>query len=272
MPEGIFKETMADMKWTDIQYAAEQHALVLLPLGVIEEHGPHLCLGTDIYTAHLYCRDIKKRLEETGRLVTIAPPFYWGICQSTGGFIGSFSIRKETAKALLIDILTSLAEFGFKNIYGISAHGDVAHSIVINEAFKEAGESLGINARYLFDEWRLHHFGLTGSEPYLSPVKQQTITVSAAKVPDLHGGDVETAVIHAFYPELVDIEKAKALPPVALGEERGYDWLFGGHTKELSPEGYLGLPADFERVDVKSNMNDYTDRMSKAILEHIVCI
>jgi creatinine amidohydrolase len=270
MPAGIFKGTMADMKWTDIQYDVDHNALALLPLGVIEEHGPQLCLGTDIYTAHLYCLAVKKKLEENGHLVTIAPPFYWGVCQSTGGFIGSFKIRKETAKLLLIDILSSLAGFGFKNIYGVNAHGDVEHSIAIIEAFKEAGESLGINARYLFDEWRLQPFGLNGSESFLCPVKQQTVIVSTAKVPDVHGGDIETATIHEFYPELVDIEKAKSLPPVALSDDKGYEWLFGGHTNELSPEGYMGSPADFESVDVLNNINDYAERFSKAILERLI--
>ncbi len=270
MLDGIFKETMANMTWTDIQYEADHNALVLLPLGVIEEHGPHLCLGTDIYTAHLYCLAVKKKLEGNGFRAVIAPPFYWGVCQSTGGFIGSFKIRMETAQSLLIDLLTSLAEFGFKNVYGINAHGDVAHSIAIIEAFKEVSNSLKINAGYCFDEWRLPHFGLNGSESYICPLTPQTIVVSHAKTPDVHGGDLETATIHQFYPDLVDIKKAKSLPPVALSEDKGYEWLFGGHTKALSPEGYMGSPADFESVAVIENINDYADRITAAITEHIV--
>lgn len=46
------KDTMMEQNWTDIEKAAGKHAVVLMPLGVLEEHGPHLCLGTDIYTAH----------------------------------------------------------------------------------------------------------------------------------------------------------------------------------------------------------------------------
>ena len=52
-PKNIFTNTMADMKWTDIKRYAEENTVVLLPMGVIEEHGPHLCLATDIYTAHI---------------------------------------------------------------------------------------------------------------------------------------------------------------------------------------------------------------------------
>lgn len=52
--QNIFTNTMADMKWTDIKRYAEENAIVLLPIGVIEEHEPHNCLATDVYTAHIY--------------------------------------------------------------------------------------------------------------------------------------------------------------------------------------------------------------------------
>jgi creatinine amidohydrolase len=265
----MFKDTMVNLKWTDIQSLAEQNALVLLPLGVIEEHGPQLCLGTDIYTAHIHSRFIQEKIEQAGRKVVIAPPIYWGICQSTGSFVGSFRMRKETVKALLLDILTSLAEFGFKNVFGINAHGDIEHQIALIEAFQEASEKLAINARLAFPQNLLHHYGLTGGEAYLCPVKAQTIPVSASNYPDVHAGDIETATMHRFYPELTDIQIARSLAPLQLGDDRIMTWLFGGHTKELSPEGYLGAPADFEQVEVLKNLEDIACRVSEAILERI---
>ena len=269
MTDGLLKDTMVTMKWTDIEEHANKQALVLLPLGVIEEHGPHLCLGTDILTAHLYCLTIKEKLEQEGYSAVLAPPFYWSVCQSTGGFIGSFKIRKETAKALLFDILASLAEFGFKHVFGVNAHGDIDHSIAIIEAFREASEQLSINACYAFDEWRLPHFGLIGQEAFLCPIKPQTLVVSTAEAPDVHGGDLETAIIHAHYPHLVDVEKAKSLPPVALKDENGMQWLFGGHIKELSSQGYLGTPSNFEKVDAQRHIDDQADRITTAILSRI---
>ena len=266
----IFKDTMANMKWTEIQSFVDKKALVLLPLGVIEEHGPQLCLGTDIYTAHIYCLTIKEKLEKMGYIVVIAPPFYWGVCQSTGGFTGSFRVRKETAKALISDILLSLAEFGFKNVFGVNAHGDIEHNVAIIEAFREVSEQKQINACYAFDKWRFPHFGLKLDEPWLCPVKPQIINVSKAEVPDVHGGDIETAMIHEFYPNLVDVEKAKSLPPVALDESSVEAWLFGGHIKELSSQGYLGSPADFDNVEVQKNVDDYASRITEAILGRIV--
>jgi creatinine amidohydrolase len=269
MIDSMFQDTMVNMNWTEIQTYAGSHALVLLPLGVIEEHGPHLCLGTDIYTAHIHSVFIKEKLEAKGFKVVIAPPFYWGICQSTGGFLGSFRIRKETAKALLFDILASLAEFGFKNVFGINAHGDIEHSVALIETFKEASEKLMMNACYPFSQSIMHHYGLKGDEAYICPVKPQTIKVSKSAYPDVHAGDIETATIQKFYPHLTEIQRVQSLPPVGLGDDKIMSWLFGGHTKDLSPEGYLGSPADFVTVAVMENINDIANRVSEAILERI---
>lgn len=182
---------------------------------------------------------------------------------------GSFKIRKETAKALLFDILASLADFGFKTIVGINAHGDIEQNIVVVEAFKGASKELGITACYPFPQGTLHHYGLTGSEPYICQINPQTIQVSQSQYPDVHAGDIETATMHHFYPHLTDAQKARSLPPVEVEDDKIMAWLFGGHTKELSPAGYLGAPADFGRVDVIKNISDIADRISEAILERI---
>lgn len=259
------KDTMTDMSWTDIQKAANENAIVLMPLGVIEEHGPHLCLGTDIYTAHEYCRRVKALFERGGRTVLLAPPFYWGVCQCTGGFIGSFQIKKETATALLYDILHSLVQFRFVDIYGINAHGDIDQSLAIMEAYQKAGKDLKANIRYVFDRLRIPHFGRSEHETYLCPLDAPSQAVRSARVPDIHAGDIETATIHHLYPGFVDTEAAEKLPAVALDSEDTDNWLFGGHIHELSPSGYLGSPSEFGNVAVEDNLNDYAQRIYSAI-------
>ena len=46
---NIFKDTMSEMTYEQVEKLVEQEAIVLFPVGIIEEHGPHLPLGTDIY-------------------------------------------------------------------------------------------------------------------------------------------------------------------------------------------------------------------------------
>ena len=265
---NIFTETMADYKWPDIQHYAERDAIVLLPMGVIEEHGPHLCLATDIYTAHIDCFSIKHMLEEKGYPTIIAPPFYWGICQAGRGFIGSFNIRPETAKDLLFDILSSIKEFGFNKIFAVNAHGDVEHKIVAMNAFKAACEQLDMTACFPFDDFMLQHLGLNSAEPFFYNIKPQEIKVSEAKVSDVHAGDIETATVYQYYPHLVDTEMAKSLPDVSLGDNFEA-WMFGGQLKKISPLGYLGSPASYETVDIRKNIEDNAKRITSAIITRL---
>lgn len=265
---NIFSSTMADMSWTEIKKYANENAVVLLPIGVLEEHGPHLCSATDIYAAHIYCLSIKKKLEQNGFSVIIAPPFYWGICQAGKGFIGSFSIREETAYALLFDILTSLRDFGFNRIFGINGHGDIDHKKTVVKAFKDACEQLEVIACTSFNDFMTEFLGYQKNDPWFYNVKASEITVSKAEAPDVHAGDIETALIDAFYPDLVDTDKAKALSDVPLGDNFEA-WMFGGQLKNLSPEGYLGSPASYEKVNVTKYMDDYSDRYTEAILTRL---
>jgi creatinine amidohydrolase len=172
-------------------------------------------------------------------------------------------------KALLFDILASLAEFGFKHVYAVNAHGDIEHIIALIETFREVSEKLNIQAACPFSESIMHHYGLTGAEPYICPVKPQVIQVSPSAYADVHAGDVETATMNHFYPNLVDVQRARSLPPTQLGDDKIMDWLFGGQTAELSPDGYLGAPADFESVAVMENINDIAGHLTGAILAHL---
>jgi len=95
MGNSLFDQTMVDMKWPEIEKAATEGAIVLLPTGVIEEHGPHMGLGVDALCSVLSCRLVKKNLEEEGIRALIAPPYYWGINTATGAFPGSFTPLAE---------------------------------------------------------------------------------------------------------------------------------------------------------------------------------
>jgi creatinine amidohydrolase len=162
-----------------------------------------------------------------------------------------------------LDILASLAQFGFKSVVGINAHRDIEQHVVIIEAFKAASEKFGINARYAFAQNIMPHYGLKGDEQYIYPVKLQAIQVSSSRIPDIHAGDIETATMHHFYPNLTDKETARSLPAVDLSDDKIWSWILGGQTNSLSPQGYLGSPADFETVDVLKNIEDIADRVSQ---------
>src|ERR1700754_1572023 len=95
---ALLTETMADMTATAIEAAVKRGAGVLLPIGVMETHGPHLPTGTDALIATQICRLTRSYAAELGRELLIAPPYFWGITGVLGEYAGSFNIRPETAK------------------------------------------------------------------------------------------------------------------------------------------------------------------------------
>ena len=188
------------------------------------------------------------------------------VCQSTGGFPGSVTIRRETATALLFDLIASLESFGFKQAVVVNAHGDIEQHLALTNACRQASERLSIRARYAFPKDRLHHYGLTGEEPFLCPVEPSSQPFGDMQAPDVHGGDMETAMMHTFYPGCADTGLAASLDPVVVPGERIMEWLFGGHTAELSKNGYVGAPARYDAFDAQAFLSDTAQRIRDAIL------
>ena len=83
---------------------------MLLPIGVIEAHGPHLPTGTDALIATQLCHLTRAYAAPRPRSCIVAPPYYWGINSVLGEFTGSFNIRPQTAKLLLRDVIDSLLD------------------------------------------------------------------------------------------------------------------------------------------------------------------
>ena len=59
---NIFEDTMSEMTYEQVENLVVQEAVVLLPIGIIEEYGPHLPLGTDIYLAYKQAHDVREEL------------------------------------------------------------------------------------------------------------------------------------------------------------------------------------------------------------------
>ena len=71
--ESKVKNYLPHMTWPEVEDADEKGAVMLVPLGVIEQHGPHLPLGTDIYAATKMCSLMKSELGKQGILSVTAP-------------------------------------------------------------------------------------------------------------------------------------------------------------------------------------------------------
>jgi len=275
MYTSIFEGTIVTDNWLDVQKAGEEKQPVLFPIGVIEEHGPHIPLGSDIYWSYNMCRRVKEKLKSRGQESVIAPPYYWGVNYCTGGFPGSFSLKPETMQQVLFEIFENLKNFGFVDIYCFSYHGDACHVRTIVAAIKKANEELGIHARLVLESMDLRLYGWQGNEDFL--------LVSAPDYPlewfeeqepseqgllDIHAGAFETAVMNYICPEQVDLEMAGTLKSSSLTGEGMKKWLQGGEaTREVVPLGYAGNPAGYMAVSkhveemLQLQVEDIVDRI-----------
>ena len=241
---SIFHETMVDMNWPAVEKSAEQGAIILLPTAVIEEHGPHMSCGIDTYGAYLVCKLTRRELESRGIKTLIAPPFYWGINGTTHVFPGTFTVRKETMKALLHDILSSLKSWGFNDIFNLNFHGDGQHGVTILESIVDARETLGLNAYCVLSEMEVTRFGLSGNEPFVVTHMSPPFDEQPQEFLDIHAGADETGIIAAFFPDQVDTNLALTLEPTRITYDEVARWLID--ARRVTPLGYLGDPASFD--------------------------
>lgn len=248
MTYSIFSGTLADLPWTEVERSIQAGAVVLLPTGVIEAHGPHLPLATDTYTAWLLCDGIRRELEARGVHTLIAPPCYWGINQATGGFPGSFSLRPETFAALLFDILACLKTWGVQHIFNIDAHGDPAHERVIFQAVLEARTRLGIDARAVVEDYKAALLGFTGQEAHILITPTPPLEGEMPEYAEIHAGAIETGLMLDHFADLVNTSLAQTLPPTRLTYADLPAWQQGGQAaRALTPQGYFGAPASYAR-------------------------
>ena len=250
MGYSIFSETMADMTYQQIERAAEQKLPVLFPIAVIEEHGPHLCLGTDTYLTYHICKMVKKGLHELGLDSLIAPPYYWGINVATNGFAGSFTVKPETMVLVLCDLLECLKSWGFENIFLFNVHGDFKHTLSIINAAKKAYEEHGTGVYFIISDFFIKRAGLSGGEPYI--IVQPTKPEPPPEYLDIHAGGFETSLMIKDFPELVNIDLARSLKSSFTTLDGLKIWQQGGEiAKEVTPLGYCGNPSEInlEKAD-----------------------
>jgi len=260
---SIFHETMVDMTWQEVEKAAKEGAIILFASAVIEEHGPHMSCGIDTYLGYMTCKLLRRELESRGIKTLIAPPFYWGVNSATHVFPGTFTVKTETMKAVLNDIFESLKSWGFSDIFYFNSHGDGQHIMTGLQSILAARKDLNLNIRYIIGEDELQRFGVTGKEPFLLLHKSPSTDEEPQEFLDIHAGALETGLVAAYYPDLVNMELARTLKPTNLTGPDAGEWI--KDAKKVTPLGYFGDPANFNVEESK----EYWDASCKFIADAI---
>ncbi len=107
------------MTWVEAKESiSESNGVVIIPIGAIEEHGPHLPLGTDSIETF----EVGYRAANEVKVV-VAPPIWYGNSRSFMDFPGTVTIQPETLKAFVKDVALSLIQHGFDKIVILDGHG-----------------------------------------------------------------------------------------------------------------------------------------------------
>lgn len=129
-----------DMSGPAIGAARDEGAVVLLTLGAIEQHGPHLSVGTDTSLPYEALLEAARRRP----YMIIAPPIWWGLSGQHRNFPGFLTLRSSTYHALLWDLCDSLVDQGFRKIVLVVGHlGNMPMAqMFVNEYMQQRNISL----------------------------------------------------------------------------------------------------------------------------------
>jgi len=109
----------------------EPDPVVIIGLGSIEQHGPHLPLGTDSLTARATIYEVAKR----SKSVCVHPCFP-GYSPHHMGFAGTITFNEGTLLAVLLDTIGSLSRHGIKRFVIVNVHG--GNTNIVNLAIQLA--------------------------------------------------------------------------------------------------------------------------------------
>ena len=92
----------------------------ILPIGSVEQHGPHLPIGTDYILAENFAQAIGKELD-----CLVLPVQAYSTCYEHRGKMGSFWMKPETMYRVIEDLVTGMRNQGFKRIIILLSHGGI---------------------------------------------------------------------------------------------------------------------------------------------------
>jgi creatinine amidohydrolase len=263
MSTDIFADTIAEMTWYEVDQAARDGAVLLWAFGVIEQHGPHLPAGTDVYIPQARLREVKAQLAQRGIQALIVPPYYWGVNVVSGAFPASYRVRPEVTKELMADVFASLKGDGFGRVFCFSGHGDATHNRTIHEGIQLGAARTGLAISFVLDAALAMRLGIPLDDPHITlPVGQEKaegiqffqVNASSPSSPgdgeappryvDVHAGRWESSMMLASCASLVRDDVRRTLKSTDLGPDDLAVWRKGyEHARRTTPLGYFGDPA-----------------------------
>ncbi len=217
-----------DLSGPQVAKAIKPSSILLLPVGAIEQHGPHLPMSVDEVIA-----------TETATALTASVGDEFDVWQLPTLSVsksnehawspGTLWLSPETMMAVLMDLGRSLSTTGAERLVLLNGHG--GNTTLLVTALRE------LRLRFGFKTFLTH--------PSLPPAYGGTSTEDELGM-GIHGGLNETSVFMHLRPNLVDLTAAQRRVPEALASNHhvrfGGSVSFGWLSNDFHPDGYIGDP------------------------------
>ena len=219
------KYILGELTWPEAEKYLQKVDVALLPVGAIEQHGPHLPLDTDAFDADYLAKQVADACSNPKPLVLPLIPY--GVSYHHDEFPGTVSINNNTLSQLVYEIGISIAKNGIKKLIILNGHG---------------GNSPALNFAAQMINRDAHIFTCVDS----GETSDVDIYEMVETPNDVHAGEFETSTSLAIRPHLVKMDLAKKMVPsfssryLNFTSTRGISWY--AYTKKISSTGVMGDP------------------------------
>jgi len=212
----------------------KSNALVVVPIGAVEQHGAHLPVGTDSLILGKLLELLAERADFPGHTVLIAPLLPVGKSNEHADFAGTISFSTRTAAAMLTDYCASIRRHGFDRFIFINSHG--GNTDLLNVLARDL--RIELDAEFFVFDWWFTTFW----NDILAEVQQ------SGDYGVFHACELETSLMLAIRPDLVDMAKAEdEYPDPHLTEGPHVSIkgpiIPGWKTQDVSRKGVIGAPS-----------------------------
>ena len=224
---------------------------VLVPVGSVEPHGPHLPLGTDTLISQAAARGAVALLAARGVAALVAPPVAYGVTDYARGFPGAVSVPAEVLTAYLKAVVAGLlAEPRLAHVCLVSNHLEPAHDAAVRAALDGLPPARVSVATPLIRRW-----ARTLSDEF--------------KRGECHAGRYETSIVLAAAPNLVDRARAAALPEVAVSLSESIRQGVDTFAAMGLSEAYAGAPALATADEGRALIERLAEMVAGEVLERL---
>ena len=242
-----------DLKGPEIPHVLSESSIILLPVGAIEQHGPHLPMSVDRVIAEETAKAIVERCSNDLD-VWLLPTLAVSKSNEHDWSTGTISLRYETLMSVLDDIGRSLSKTPAKKLVLLNGHG--GNTTLLNTALRE------LRLNYSIETFLIH--------PALPPAYGGLSTEDELGM-GIHGGRDETSVFMFLRPDLVDLTKAERRIPEKLDRNKhvkfGGSVSFGWLSNDFHEDGYIGDPTGASIELGETLFNSAVESLCEALAE-----